>query len=181
MENSNKVLKVVFFVLLLVVVGELFYFFYYSRKKSLNRPLSTDVLITNTPTQAEGFVPKEFVDYLSSRKKVDGYKLYFEEEKTGVVSDLNFDKYDKNNISFVGSFVISNDKGEEVQKFAMTKKRLETMKFYQIIDDKKILFDFFNLKLNQKIKYVYKTDLTADYDPKIKPDGDVVISEFIVD
>ena len=184
MSNLNKILLTVFFILLIVTGVEIFYFFVFSTK-SIEKPSSKNILITRIPTKVEDqskkVVSKEFLDYLLTREKVDGYKLYFEEEKAGVISSLNFDKYTKNNISFVGFFVVSNDKGEKVQGFAMTKGRLNTMKFYKIKNGEKILFDFFNLKLNQKIKYVYKTDLTASYDPKINPDGDVITSEFIVE
>lgn len=185
MSDSSKVLKVVFIILLIVVFGELFYF-YYSTKKPSDEPALRDITVTNFPKETEevearGFVSKELIDYLSTRERIDGYRLYFEEQKEGVVSDLSFKKYTANGFEFEGSFAIINSKGEVVQKFGMTKNRLDSMKFYKIVDDKKVLFDFYDLKSNQKIKYIFKSDLTTVKDPKNNPDGDVITSEFIVE
>lgn len=185
MNDSNKVLKVVFIVLLIIVFGELFYFFY-SAKKPVEEPITKET-ITSEVSRKEGeaktnrFVSQEYLDYLSSRERIDGYRLYFEEQKEGVVSDLSFDKATANGLSFEGSFIIRNNKGEVVQKFSMTKNRLNSMKFYKIVDEKRVPFDFYSLKVNQKIKYIFKSDLTTVIDPKNNPNGDVVTSEFIVE
>lgn len=187
MNDSSKTLKIVFIVLLLITVGELFYFFSFTKKavkspsSSNSDSINADNIVDTNKSKAETIFNKEVVGYLSNRKKMDGYKLYFQEEKSGKISDVSFKKYTENGFSFEGYFVISNDKGEELQKFAMTKNRIETMKFYKIINNEKVPFDFYNLKLNQKITYVFKSDMTTNYDPKVNPDGDIVISEFIVE
>lgn len=187
MNDSNKTLKIIFTILLLVTIGELIYFFSFT-KKAVNLPSSnnSDSINTNNvvdinKSKAETIFNKEVVKYLANRNKMEGYKLYFQEEKSGKISDISFKKYTANGFSFEGYFVISNNKGEELQKFAMTKNRINTMKFYQIINNEKVSFDFYNLKLNQKITYIFKSDMTTNYDPKVNPDGDIVISEFIVE
>lgn len=70
MENSNKILKIVFFVLLFITVGELFYFFVYQRPtaKNLVKKISIPPAPTKTVSDSQA-VGTDTINNLSRYKK----------------------------------------------------------------------------------------------------------------
>lgn len=108
MENSNKILKIVFFVLLFITVGELFYFFVF-KSSALNKRTT----ILPSPANNSKKIPddnlavnRDQIKYLSTLKKidVDQLKFFYSIGAIGIVSNIkiisdkqiSFDLVDEN-------------------------------------------------------------------------------------
>lgn len=154
MNDSSKVLKVIFVILLIITIGELFYFFYYQpfilNTKTDNTPLN------NTISDDGLAIHKSQIEYLSTLKKisVDQLKIFNSIGGVGIISNIK--KLTDEQISF--DLIDENGKKSTNIKFPIN---INAPTHVYLSENEVIIkANLENISEGDKIKFLWIYDLT---------------------
>lgn len=176
---SNKILTAVFVILFVVVIGEIGYFFYSSHKAPLSsiKPLPVPITVNSCNlVQRPGSSKYTLTDNLKIMADfgvMDGEKLWFTLEQTGVVKDVKYGGEIKNT-PYLISFKLVNSQDQTLQTYYF--KDLKNVTFYLLdADGNKTVVKYDTLKENDKIVYTEFDDLKENIARSLNNKIEIVI------
>lgn len=159
MDDSNKILKIVFFILLIVTVGELFYFFVY-KSSVLNK--KTTILPPTTINNSQKIpdenlvINRDQIKYLSTLKKIDADQLksFYSTGAIGIVSNIK--KFSDKQVSFD----ITDENGQKSTNIRFPIVKDIPFYIYQSNNDIITKANLEDLSEGDKIKFLWTYDLS---------------------
>jgi len=176
MNNSSKVLKVVFIILLIVTVGELFYFFYFSKNAPENKiilPTINPLVQNNKQTYPEwianipngGAVDKSYIGMLTKKLPIKDENLYLQIEQYGKIKDVELNGKDPKGRPFGLRFTLFNSKNEKFNVYYYNPDpRLE---LFRVEDNSKTaMSNFEEFKEGDTVKMLETDDISKNMSDK---------------
>lgn len=173
MNDSSKVLKVVFASLIVITMAELAYFFYFQPQIQKNKINNTNVGVPNQalPNDDSFVVDRGQVEYLKSLKKIsaDYLRAFYSMGGIGIVSNLK--KITPNQIAFD----ITDENGKKSTNIHFPLIENIPVKIYKSENGTITKASFEDLIEGDKIKFLWTYDLA-------KPPGkdDIYDNELII-